>query len=64
MQIETYTVRCDACKGRGYIGHKIHEACQGNGQVLKIDERQTLRVAVSEFLADVRSKYIGAVRAK
>lgn len=55
MRIETYTVRCDACKGRGYIGHKIHEACQ-------IDERQTLRVAVSEFLADVRSKYLGAVK--
>jgi DnaJ-class molecular chaperone len=64
MIVETLTVRCAGCGGKGYIGHKIHEECQGNGQIVKVDERQTLRAAVSEFLADVRSKYLGAVRAK
>ena len=62
MRIETYTKICAGCKGRGYIGYKLHEPCQGNGQIVVVDERQTLRAAVSEFLADVRSKYLGGVR--
>jgi DnaJ-class molecular chaperone len=64
MRIETYTVRCDACRGRGYEGYTICPKCEGNGQVVIVDERHTLRAAVGEFLADVRSKYLGAVRAK
>jgi DnaJ-class molecular chaperone len=64
MQIETYSKICGDCRGKGFTGYKLCKPCNGAGQVLIVDERQTVRAAVSEFLADVRSKYLGAVRAK
>lgn len=64
MKIETFSKICLPCKGRGYVGYRLCSRCEGNGQVVVVDQGHTVRAAVSEFLADVRSKYLGAVRAK
>lgn len=51
MTIESYSVRCSDCNGRGYVDYKICRVCDGNGQYLVTDaDRQQVRDALDGFV--------------
>jgi DnaJ-class molecular chaperone len=49
MKIESYSVLCDGCYGRGYNGHQLCSKCDGNGHVLVPDEKRTLEAAIDNY---------------
>lgn len=50
LKIESYSVICDACNGRGYDdAYVLCEKCQANGQIVVPDEKRTLQAALDGY---------------
>lgn len=49
MKMETYSVICDGCDGRGYNEHILCLKCDGNGQVVVPDEKRTVAAALDNY---------------
>lgn len=45
----SYTKRCSQCAGKGYVQHYLCSRCDGNGQYIVVDERQTVRNALTDY---------------
>jgi hypothetical protein len=50
MNIENYSVLCDACSGRGYTDYILCDKCEGNGSIVVPDERRTLAAAMDSYV--------------
>lgn len=49
MKIETYSVLCDGCGGRGFNGHTLCAKCDGCGSIVVPDEKRTLQAALESY---------------
>ena len=50
MKIESYSVLCDACSGRGFDDTQLLcEKCLGSGAVIVPDGKRTLQAAIDSY---------------